>query len=264
MEFALYLGLGCIAGFLAGLFGIGGGLIIVPVLMWTFSHQGIDISVAMHMALATSLATIVITSLNSAWAHHKQEHVHWPTVRALVLFLMLGSVIGVTIAHRLSGQLLSNIFMGFLLLMSVYMWFSKEPAQEKFRQANWRWKLACSVMGLLSAILGIGGALFMVPFLKSKRMAIRYAIGTAAFCAAPLAMTGAASYMLAGSDVEALPDATIGYVHIWAFLGIVLTSSVFSRVGAKLVAKLPPQTMRRAFSLFLWLLAGNLIWKLYG
>ncbi|MBW8192293.1 sulfite exporter TauE/SafE family protein [Neiella marina] len=264
MEIALYLGLGCFAGFLAGLFGIGGGLIIVPVLVWTFTHQGIDIGVAMHMALATSLATIVITTLNSAYAHHQQGHVHWPTVRALVLFLMLGSVIGVSVAHHLPGQLLSNIFMGFLLLMSVYMWFSKEPKQERLRKANWRWKLASSVMGFLSAILGIGGALFMVPFLKSKRMAIRYTIGTAAFCAAPLAFTGAVSYMLAGSDVTSLPAATIGYVHIWAFMGIVLTSSVFSQIGAKLVSRLPPKAMKRAFSVFLWVLAGNLIWKLYG
>lgn len=264
MDFLLYLGLGCVAGFLAGLFGIGGGMIIVPVLFSTLTVQGVDISVAMHISLATSLATIVVTGANSAWAHHKQHHVHWPTAKALIPFLMLGSLLGVSIAHHLSGELLSRLFMGFLVTMSFYIWFSPEPKAHKFRVPNWRWKGAASVMGTLSAILGVGGALFMVPFLKSKGMAIRYAIGTTSLCGVPLALTGAIAYMFAGTQVEEVPGFTLGYVNLWAFLGIVLTSSVFSRIGAKTVAKLKPQFTRRAFSLFLWVLVGNLIWKQMG
>ncbi|MCM2681275.1 sulfite exporter TauE/SafE family protein [Echinimonas agarilytica] len=262
MDIVLYLALGCVGGFLAGLFGIGGGLIIVPTLVWVFRHQGYDMSVAMHMALATSLATIVVTGISSARAHHQQHHVHWPTAKALTPFLVLGSVSGVVVAHFLTGQLLGRLFVGFLILMSVYMWFSPEPKQHRFRVANWRWKFASTLMGVLSALLGIGGALFMVPFLKSKGMAIRYAIGTAAFCGVPLAVTGTIGYMLGGGAEQPLPVYTIGYVNLLAFACIVLTSSHFSKVGAKLVTKVPPQRMRRGFAVFIWVLAANLIYKM--
>lgn len=264
MDFLLYLGLGCVAGFLAGLFGIGGGLIIVPVLLSTLTAQGVDLSVAMHISLATSLTTIVVTGANSAWAHHRQQHVHWPTAKALIPFLMLGSLVGVSIAHHLSGQTLTRVFMGFLITMSIYIWFSPEPSAHRFRVANWRWKAAASVMGTLSAILGVGGALFMVPFLKSKGMSIRHAIGTTSLCGVPLALTGAIGYMVAGLQVTDVPGFTFGYVNVWALLGITLTSSVFSRIGAKTVAKLAPQFTRRAFAVFLWILVGHLIWKLVG
>lgn len=266
MDFLLFLGLGCVAGFLAGLFGIGGGMIIVPVLFSTLTLQGVDISVAMHMALATSLATIVVTGTNSALAHHKQHHIHWPTAKALIPFLILGSMVGVGVANQLSGYTLSRLFMVFLFVMSVYIWLSPEPTQEVFRVANWRWKFAASVMGALSAVLGVGGALFMLPFLKSKGMVIRYAIGTTAACGVPLALTGALGYILVGGDdlSAKVPGWSLGYVNLTAFLGIVLTSSVFSRIGAKVVAKLPAKWTKRAFAVFLWILVSSLIWKQLG
>ena len=236
-------------------------MIIVPVLLSTFTLQGVPLDVAMHMALATSLATIVVTGMNSAWAHHKQLHVHWPTAKALVPFLVLGSALGVTVAHHLSGQLLSRAFVGFMVCMSFYIWFSPEPKPCDFGVPNWRWKLASAVFGTLSAILGVGGALFLVPFLKSKGMGIRHAIGTAAFCGVPLALTGALGYMWAGEQVGDLPGLNLGYIHLTAFAGIVLTSSVFSRVGARLVSRISPNWTRRSFAVFLWVLVANLIWK---
>jgi uncharacterized membrane protein YfcA len=247
----LYLVLGALAGVVAGLFGIGGGLLIVPVLIFSFELQGISDSVLTHMAVATSLATIVITSISSVRAHHQRGAVRWELFRPLGVGILLGAVLGVTTAVQLSGPVLQLTIGVFVLLVALQMALNLKPSAGEARPTTPELGTAGVGIGWASAIFGIGGGTLTVPYLNWRRVAMQQAVATSAACGLPIALMGAATNMALGWGASELPPWSLGYVYLPAFAGIVLASSLTAPVGARLAHSLPQAKLKKVFALFL-------------
>lgn len=251
---------GGFAGILAGLFGIGGGLVLVPYLIWLYSSQGFDDNFVAIMAVATSLATIIITSISSVIAHHRLGSVLWGTVFRLVPGIIIGAILGAMIADFLSAKALKIIFAVFLFYVGVQMALKLKPEAEGFKQSPVLFSFAGSLTGIVSAILGIGGGTMIVPFLVKCNIAMRNAVAVSSACGIPIAIAGTISYAVLGQDKTGLPEASLGYIYLPAFFGIVVMSTVMAPVGAKLAYKLPTETLKRYFSVLLFVVAIKLIW----
>ena len=249
----LYLVLGAVAGVVAGLFGIGGGLLIVPVLIFSFAAQGMPDAVLTHSAVATSLATIVITSISSVRAHNSRGGVRWDLFKPLAVGIGLGALVGVTIADSLSGDHLQLIFGVFACSVAVQMAFDLKPKQgdESSAPQSTELGVAGSVIGGASSIFGIGGGTLTVPYLSARGTAVREAIGTSAACGLPIAVVSALAYVWVGRDAMGMPEWSLGYIYLPAFVGIALASSQFAKVGAKLAHTLPQAMLKKIFALFL-------------
>lgn len=250
-ELVSYLLLGSLAGVLAGLLGVGGGLVIVPVLAWVFSRAGVDPQVIMHLAIGTSLATIVFTSLSSIWAHHRRGAVLWAAFRSLAPGIILGAVLGALLADKLPSETLRWIFGVFELVVALQMGLSLKPAPHRDLPGGWGMSGAGSVIGLISSVVGIGGGTMTVPFLQWCNVPMRQAVATSAACGLPIAIAGAMGFVFAGWNANALPSWSSGYLYWPAFMGIVAASMVFAPLGAWLAHRLPAGILKRFFALFL-------------
>lgn len=263
MELIIYLGIGAIAGFAAGLFGVGGGLIIVPILYVVFTQQGYDPNAVMQMALGTSLATIIITSISSIMAHHKKGAVLWAVVRNITPGLILGSFVGAGIAHVLSGYVLQLLIGTFAICIGYRMFAGAStvvdthtPLPSPMMQAA-----AGGVIGIASAIFGIGGGSITVPYLNKNGVVMQQAVATSAACGLPIALAGAIGFMFFGSHQNiALPN-TIGYVHIYAFIGISVMSFVTAKLGVKVAHILSPSMLKKCFACMLIVVGSYFIYK---
>ncbi|MCL7462140.1 sulfite exporter TauE/SafE family protein [Pseudomonas sp. NW5] len=251
MEFLLYLLLGAAAGVLAGLFGVGGGMIIVPVLVFSFQAQGVAPEVLTHLAVGTSLATIAFTSINSVLAHHKRGAVQWPIFRSLTVGILAGSVLGGFTATLLQGPLLQKIIGVFALVMAAQMALDLKPKASHTVPGQATLGAAGGVIGWASAIIGIGGGSLTVPFLTWRSVPMQQAVATSAACGLPIAVTSALSFMWLGRDASALPEWSVGFVYLPALLGIAATSMIFARFGAQLAHKLSARLLKRLFALLL-------------
>ncbi|MDD4906350.1 MAG: sulfite exporter TauE/SafE family protein [Methylobacter tundripaludum] len=252
--------LGTVSGLMAGLFGIGGGLIIVPVLAVLFAGQGFPAELVMIMSVATSLATIIFTSISSVLAHHRLNSVLWDKVRAMGPGIMIGAAVGAVVADHIAGDVLRFIFIIYLLSVGVQMalQFKPKPGQKQpSKELDFG---VAGIMGLLSSLLGIGGGTLTVPFLVHFQTPMRNAVAIASACGLPLALVGTVGYALLGKDASQLPEWSLGYIYVPSFLGIVLTSIYTAPIGAKLAHKLPAEKLKRYFSLLLFVMAGKLIW----
>lgn len=254
-----YLLLGVVAGVLAGMLGVGGGLVIVPALLVLFGLQGFDGSVVMHLAIGTSLATIVLTSLSSLRAHHRRGAVLWPLVGRLAPGIILGAWLGAAVVHLLPTHALRLLFGVFELLVAAQLAF--EVSAVPHRQLPGPGAIAAvgGVIGGVSAIVGIGGGTLTVPFLTWCNVELRRAIATSAACGLPIAVAGAIAFVVTGWHHPALPAASSGYLHWPALLGIALTSMLFAPLGARLAHTLPVRTLRRLFALLLALLGMRVL-----
>lgn len=252
--------LGVIAGLLSGLLGIGGGSVLVPALLWLFETYSIESDRLMLMAIATSLASIVLTSLASISAHHKLGAVLWPLVLRLGPTIVLGSILGAVIADAMPMSVLKIIFAIFLLLISVKMAFALNPGQGESHLSTSLLAITGAVIGGLSAILGIGGGSMTVPFLVTFQVPIRNAIAVSSACGLPIAVASSVSYMLLGLRQPELPEWSVGYVYLPALLGIVVCSTLFAPVGAKWVHKIPVNKLKRGFALFTFLIGVKLFY----
>jgi len=245
---------------MAGLFGIGGGLIIVPVLALLFAAQGFPAELIMIMSVATSLATIIVTSISSVLAHHRLNAVLWDKVRALGPGIMVGAAIGAVVAEHLSGGVLRFLFIIYLLGVGIQMALQIKPKPGQQQPSKTLDLGAAGLIGLLSSLLGIGGGTLTVPFLVHFQMPMRNAVAVASACGLPIAVVGTIGYALLGKDALQLPDWSLGYIYMPSFLGIVLTSMYTAPIGAKLAHKLPAEKLKRYFSLLLFVMAAKLIW----
>ena len=246
-----YLAVGAVAGLMAGLFGIGGGMIIVPVLVIAFASQGFSSDVLVHMAVATSLATIAFTAISSVKTHHEKGAVDWDIVVGLSLGILFGAVLGVITADWLSGIWLQTVIGISALMVAAQMGFGLQP--KPTRQVPGKAGLAGAggFIGWASAICGIGGGSLTVPYLTWCNHPMQRSVATAAACGLPIAVVGAVSNVIVGWDNPNLPAETFGYVYWPALLGIVVTSVPFARIGAKLAHKLSPQRLKKLFALLL-------------
>ncbi|WP_417583559.1 sulfite exporter TauE/SafE family protein [Nitrincola sp.] len=261
MVLIVFLLLGMAAGVLSGLFGIGGGLIIVPILVYVFTLQGVSVDVLTHLAVGTSLATIVFTSINSVLAHHRLGAVQWRTVLWLSFGILFGSALGGYTASFMSGALLQKVIGVFAILMAIQMFFQLQPKHQAGSDPG-RGFLGVSgvLIGWASAIFGIGGGSLTVPLLSWKGVPMRLAVGTSAACGLPIALSGSLSFIWFGLQAEALPEWSLGYVYLPALLGIAVTSMVFARFGAQLAHWLDPLLLKRLFALLLFLVGLSFLY----
>lgn len=252
--------LGAIVGFFAGLLGIGGGLIIVPVLIYLLPLLGIGAELAFPMALATSLASIIFTSSSAALAHHKNGNIPWPLAKKLVITVAIGAILGAVIAGMLSLKALTIIFASAVLILAAYMFLSIKVERTATLPTNWVLQLIGLFTGVLASLMGIAGGAILVPILMYYSLSIRQAIGVATASGIVVALFGALGYVIIGFGQSDLPSWSIGYIYLPALLGIVLTSSLFAPLGVKAGAKLPLRYLKKGFALFLMLVAIKMIW----
>lgn len=262
-AFILYALAGASAGIVAGLFGVGGGLLMVPILVWSFQANQFSPDISIHLAIGTSLAIIVVTSFSSILAHHRRGAVLWSMVRKLVPSLLIGALIGAVIAKELSGAWLGRFFGGFALLVALQMVFQRAKPVFEDHKTAWlntleMWGFG-ALMGGLSAILGIGGGSLTVPFLTRRHLTMQHAIATAAVCGLPIALAGAAGFVFVGQGVSNLPLGCVGYLYLPAFLGMAIFSLLTAPIGAALAHKLQDFQLRRGFAAFLVLMGIKML-----
>ena len=254
-----YLTLGLFAGVMAGLLGVGGGLIIVPTLAWIFHHQQVDDAIVMHLAIGTSLATIVVTSISSVRAHHRRGAVLWPIFWRLTPGIVVGAWLGATIADALPSAVLSKVFAVFVLTVAAQMGFGAKPAPHRELPGTAGMLTAGGVIGAVSAIVGIGGGSLTVPFLTWCNTAIRQAVATSSACGLPIALAGALGFVVTGLNAAGRPDWSLGYIYGPALVGITLTSMLSAPLGAKLAHTLPTEMLKKVFAAFLTLVGVKML-----
>ena len=260
IEIFLYcLVLGVFSGLIAGLLGVGGGLVIVPLLSTLLLLIGVSPALVVHMAIGTSLATIVPTSVSSTWAHHKHHAVLWPVVMRITPGIIIGALLGAWLAHRLASKQLSTVFALFEFTVAGWMIWGHIPDKAREHISNLTYGFAGLVIGTISSLLGIGGGTMTVPFLSWSGTALPKAIGSSAACGLPIAIAGATGFVLTGINETGLPTYSSGYLYWPAFVGISLASIVFAPVGAKLAHRLPVPVLRKVFAGFLVLLGIRML-----
>jgi uncharacterized membrane protein YfcA len=254
-----YLLLGVAAGVAAGLLGVGGGLIIVPVLIWIFRGKGFDDALVVHLAIGTSLATIVATSVSSIIAHHRRGAVRWRLVALLTPGLLLGAWLGALIAGVLPTITLQRIYACFAIIVGFRM-LLKAHAEGRWELPGWPGMgLAGSLIGTVSAIVGIGGGTMTVPFLNGCRIDMRQAVATSSACGLPIALAGALGFIIFGWELDSLPAASFGYVYWPAAAGILITSILFAPLGAWLAHRVPVVGLKRIFALLLFVVGTKML-----
>ena len=257
----IFAATGAMAGVLAGLFGVGGGLIMVPALAFVLPTQGTAAAVAMQRSIGTSLAVIATTSVSSTVAHQRRDGVLWPVFGRLAPGLALGAALGAFVAHALSGVVLQRIVGSGALLVAIEMLLDRPPKAEHGLPGAPGLFGAGAVIGLLSSLIGIGGGSLTVPFLSGCGVNMRQSVGTAAACGVPIAWAGAAAFMVAGAGVAGRPEFSVGYVSLLAFAGLAATSVVMAPLGARLAHTLPQRTLKRAFAVLLLVIGVTLLSK---
>ena len=276
MEVITFLVIGALAGFAAGLFGVGGGTIIVPLLFIVFTQMGYSPDVIMHLALGTSLATIIVTSISSLMAHNKKGSVMWPVFKNLAPGMALGCFFGAGVAGLISGIHL-QIIVGIFLLWVAYRMFAKAKNQTASSTSNTadqdtqfneialpstpKQLAAGGVIGIASAIFGIGGGSLTVPYLTRYGVVMQKAVGTSAACGLPIAIAGALGFMFFGMQQKIDVPNTIGFVHIYAFLGISVMSFFTAKLGAKVAHILSPAILKKCFSILLTIVGCYFLYK---
>ena len=280
MEILNFLIIGALAGFAAGLFGVGGGTIIVPLLFVVFTQMDYSPDSIMHLALGTSLATIIVTSISSLMAHNKKGAVMWPVFKNLAPGLALGCFLGAGIAGQISGLYLQLIVGVFLLWVAYKMFFAgKKPVASHANNssgangvssANYnnpvlpskpKQLAAGGVIGIASAIFGIGGGSLTVPYLTRYNVVMQKAVGTSAACGLPIAIAGALGFMFFGMQQQVDVPNTIGFVHIYAFLGISIMSFFTAKLGAKVAHILSPELLKKCFAILLTVVGFYFLYK---
>ncbi|MCG3721658.1 sulfite exporter TauE/SafE family protein [Vibrio cincinnatiensis] len=256
---ALLVMLGVVVGLLAGLLGIGGGLLVVPALLFLLPKAGVATEIVMHLALATSLATIIITSTSSAFNHLKLGNVDLFVVKWLLPGVLLGGFLGAVVAEWIPNQYLPKVFGVIVLLLSIQMAFSIQARSNHPMPKPWVTLICGSGIGIISTLAGIGGGSLSVPFLNRHGVEMRKAVGSSAVCGLVIALSGMVGFILHGYQLENLPDYSIGYVYLPALLAIASTSMFTTRIGAKWASQLPTATLKRFFAIFLMFIALTML-----
>ena len=258
-----YILLGVFAGLLAGLLGVGGGIVIVPMLNLTFALQQLPAGQIQHLALGTSLATIVFTSLASLRAHHARGAVDWPVVRRISPGILLGTFAGSFLAARLSSDLLKGFFGCFVFFVAWQMLSGAQPHSHRQVPGRTGLSLTGSLIGGISSLVGIGGGSMSVPFLLWCNLPARSAIGTSAAIGLPIALAGAAGYLLNGLTNPQLPPYTLGYIYLPALAGIAGASYLTAPYGARLAHNLPVSRLKKGFACLLIVIGSKMLYSLF-
>ncbi len=260
-ELLLLLFTGAVAGILAGLLGIGGGIIIVPALVFVYKLQGVDQNIMMHSAIGTSLATIVFTSISSIRAHQSHKAILWPVFKQLTPGILLGAFIGAFMADALPSDTLKMMFAPFLIIIAIQMALGKQPKAYRQLPGNIGMFTSGSIVGAISSLFGIGGGSLNVPFMTWCNVSIQKAVATSAAVGLPIAIAGSIGFIWSGWGVPNRPEWSLGYINIIAMLSIVIMSALTAPLGAKLAHTLPSTQLKRAFAVVLVIIAIKLFWN---
>jgi uncharacterized membrane protein YfcA len=264
MEFwLLYLATGVLAGFLAGLLGVGGGLVIVPVLAFIFAAQQFPAGQIMHLALGTSLASIMFTSVSSLRAHHAHGAVNWQVVRGITPGIVVGTLAGTVVAAQLSTAFLKVFFVVFLYYVATQMVMNIKPKPSRDLPGAAGMFGAGSVIGAVSSLVGIGGGTLSVPFMAWCNIKLHQAIGTSAAIGFPIAAAGAAGYIANGWGMRGLPPYSLGFVYLPALAGLVVASVLTAPFGARLAHRLPVAKLKKIFAVLLLVLGTRMLVSLF-
>ncbi len=258
-PFLMFLLLGGMVGIIAGLFGVGGGLIIVPALIWGLPVIGVSQSHSTHIAVGSSLATIVVTSISSIIAHHKRGAVLWRKVALLTPGILLGAWLGGMLAGILAGDILQRVFGVFAILVGLHLYFRIKAKAQGVAPGPYLTSLAGGLIGLVSALVGIGGGSMTVPFLHVSGVEMRKAVATSSACGLPIAISGSLSFIFMGWGLKDLPALSSGYVYWPVVLVIVITSTLFAPLGASIAHRLQGDHLKRIFAVFLIFIGGSLL-----
>lgn len=259
MEVVLYLCIGALAGLLSGLIGIGGGVVVVPLLASIFEHNGFPHELVMHFAAGTSLAVMIVTTSASLRAHLKFGKNVWPILKSIIPGLIAGVIFGGLLADYLHSHMLRILFGLLLVGMAMKTFFvAKVQASDK-EHPPWIFSAAGFGVGSLSGLLGIGGGTVMIPFLLYMAIDIRYAVAISTSCGLVSGVIGTITYILTGlNEVHSMPMTT-GHIYWPAFFFIALATPLFAMMGAMISYKLPVRALQRIFALFLLLAAVKLL-----
>ena len=259
--FIAYLLLGAVAGFLGGMFGVGGGTVLVPVLLMLFEAQHFPAEHAMHLALGSSMAVILFTSIASARKHHQHGAVEWRVVLGISPGILLGTAIGSLVAASISPHFLTIFFALFMYFAATQILLNVRPHATRQLPGIAGMTLMGTFTGWISTLVSVGGGTLTVPFLIWCNVPIRHAIGTASAIGFPIAAGGTLGYILTGIHATGLPSLSLGYVYLPAMLNCALVSIVTAPIGAKTAHRTNVGLLRKIFAVLLLALATKLLWK---
>lgn len=261
-QLILYLCFGVIVGLLAGLLGLGGGIVVVPVVALTLEWMGLSSWHVQHMALGTSFSTIVFTSIASFTAHHRQQAVLWPVVFNFSPGIIAGVIIGGLLAARLSSIYLQIVFVCFLTYAASQMIINRKPKPTRHLPGKAGTLGAGGIIGFISSLVGIGGGTLTIPFLVWCNVPMHKAVGTSAAVGLPIALVGALTYMYTGWGEPGRPDYSVGYIYIPALIGIASASMFTAPIGSKITHRLPVPVLKKIFAVLLIAMGIRMLCKL--
>jgi uncharacterized membrane protein YfcA len=253
VELAL---LGICTGFLSGLLGIGGGMIMVPFLTFLLTSKGYPDEYTVKIAVATSLATISLTSLSSLRAHHSRGAVLWPIVKVLAPGILLGSLVGAQLAAALPGKLLGILFAVFVAFSATQMFLDRKPKASRTLPGPLGTFGVGWVIGMLSALVGAGGAFVSVPFMTWCNVKIHDAVGTSSALGFPIALGGTLGYIWAGLDMPSMPPGSLGYLYMPGLIVISMASVFTAPLGARTAHRMDIRPLKKVFASVLYVLAA--------
>ena len=262
LSLIAYVCCGAVAGVLAGLLGVGGGIVLVPMMVAIFPTVGVPAQYVQQMALGTSLASIMITSVSSARAHHSRGAVHWDIFKAITPGILLGPFFGGLVATHMPTMFLKIFFICFILVVSAQMLSNYRPPASRDLPGKMGTAGVGGVIGLISSFVGIGGGTLSVPFMTFCNVPLHHAVGTSAAIGFPIAVAGTLGFIVGGWGRPDLPAMSLGFVNLWALVGIASASFLTAPLGAKLSHSLPAAKLKKGFACFLILVALKMIWGL--
>lgn len=260
---AWYLAVGAFVGFFAGLLGVGGGLVTVPALAMIFGAQQFPADHVLHLALGTSMAAILFTSVSSLREHHRHGAVMWPVVRDMTPGILIGTALGTVLARQVSTRALAIFFAAFVLFVAAQMMFNLKPKPSRQLPGKLAVSGVGAGIGAISSLAAIGGGALTVPFLTWCNVKVHNAIGTSAAIGFPIALGGAVGYIVNGLSVAALPQWSLGFVYLPALAWLVASSMLTAPLGARTAHRLPVPTLKRVFAGVLVLLSAKMLWGLF-
>ncbi len=261
LELVTYILVGALIGVMAGLLGLGGGILIIPFLVWELPKEGVPAQLLMHVAVATSLGLVVCSALVSGWNHHRYGNVQWSVVRKMLMGLVVGACLGSLITRYLPSQLLQVFFGLFVLMVSWRMAFPKEQLVNRVLPHGTQLNIVSTFLGVLCILLGVSGGSLLVPYLNRCNIPLRQAIATSSVCTFPVAFTGVVMLMLFAPSGLALPEGSVGYVYFPALLGLLLPCIALVPVGVYLAVRLEITLIRRIFAALLLIIGSDMIYR---
>ena len=253
--------LGSFSGVLAGLFGIGGGIIIIPTFFYIFSYLAFPDEILSHMVLGSSLGVIAFSSISSTFSHHSKGAVNWRLLKVVAPSIVIGSSLGGLTAGYLESSTLQGLVSLFLVVASVQLIFEFPPPSQNPKTNLAGPVIAGGGIGWLSGVFGIGGGIFSVPYFYHRGLKMMHAIGTSAACGIPIAIAGSISYILIGYENLNLPEYSVGYVYLPATIIVGIMSSLTAKFGVNIAHRMKQKKLRIAFAFLVMIMALNLLMR---